>query len=167
MAVQALILSVLNYCLPVWGSASKTQINRAQKIMNFAARIAIGGVKKHDHVSPIFEKLKWLKIKPRFMYSICILVFKSINNILPEWVFPLPTVRETRENRVTTRYQGNLFVPRTITDTGARNFKVIGPKFWNQLPHDITNAQSLNSFKTRLMHYLFNAQVSQESHLNM
>ena len=165
MAVQALILSVLNYCLPVWGSTSKTQINRAQKVLNFAARIAIGGVRKYDHVSPIFEKLKWLKIKTRFMYSICLLIFKSINNIIPEWVFSLSTIRENRENRVNTRHQNNLFIPRVTTDTGARNIMILGPKLWNQLPHNITNCQSINLFKSRLMQYLLITQNSQEANL--
>ena len=167
MAVQALILSVLNYCLPVWGSTSKTQMNRVQKVLNFAARIAIGGAKKHDHVTPIFEKLKWLKIKPRFMYSICLIIFKSINNILPEWVFSLPTIREIRENRVNTRHQENLFIPRTTTDIGARNIKVLGPKLWNKLPSDIIDCHSINLFKSRLMQYLLNTQNSPESNLDV
>ena len=165
MAVQALILSVLNYCLPVWGSTSKTQINRVQKVLNFAARIAIGGVRKYDHVSPIFEKLKWLKIKTRFTYSICLLIFKSINNIIPEWVFSLSTIRENRENRVNTRHENNLFIPRVTTDTGARNIMILGPKLWNQLPHNITNCQSINLFKSRLMQYLLITQNSQEANL--
>ena len=160
MAVQALILSALNYCLSVWGSTSKIQINRVQKLLNFAARIAIGGAKKHDHVSPIFEKLKWLKMKSRFIYNICLLVFKSRNCILPEWCLPLPTMREVRDNSLNTRYRDNLFVPRTITDTGARNFNVLGPKLWNELPHDITNCTSFNLFKTRLMQHLLDNQNS-------
>ncbi|MEL6989626.1 MAG: hypothetical protein AAGK97_17585 [Bacteroidota bacterium] len=32
MVIQALVLSRINYCLPVWGSTSKTQINRVQKL---------------------------------------------------------------------------------------------------------------------------------------
>ena len=160
MAVQALILSILNYCLPIWGSTNKTQLNRVQKLLNFAARIAVGGAKKRDHVSPIFEKLKWLKMKPRFIYTICVLVFKSKNNILPEWLFPLPTVGEARDNLVNTRRQDSLYVPRMTTDTGARNLCVIGPIYWNQLPNDISNCQSLSIFKTRLMQYLFTNQNS-------
>ena len=160
MAVQALVLSVLNYCLPVWGSTSKTQINRVQKILNFAARIAIGGAKKHEHVTPLFEKLKWLKIKPKFIYNVCLLIFKSINNILPEWVFSLPTIREIRENGVNTRNQDNLLIPRTATDTGARNIKILGPKLWNQLPNNIINCHSIELFKSRLMQYLLNTQNS-------
>ena len=167
MAVQALILSTLNYCLLVWGSTNKTQLNRVQKLLNFAARVAIGGAKKRDHVSPLFEKLKWLKMESRFIYKICILIFKSKNNILPEWFLPLPTVSETRNNLVNTRHQDDLYVPRTITNTGARNLNVIGPKYWNQLPKDITDCRSFSIFKTRLMQYLFNNQNLQVSQIHL
>ena len=60
MVVQSLVLSVLNYCLSVWGSTNKTQMYRVRKLQNFAARVAIGGVRKHDHVTPLFDMLGWL-----------------------------------------------------------------------------------------------------------
>ena len=46
MIVQSLVLSVLNYCLRVWGSTNKTQMDRAKKIQNFAAKVAVGGARK-------------------------------------------------------------------------------------------------------------------------
>ena len=53
MIVQSLVLSILNYCLRVWGSTNKTQMARVSKIQNFAAKVAVGGALKYDHVSPI------------------------------------------------------------------------------------------------------------------
>ena len=53
IVVQSLVMGVLNYCLKVWGSANKTQMKKVKKLQNFAARIAIGGARKHDHVTPI------------------------------------------------------------------------------------------------------------------
>ena len=43
MVVQSLVLSILNYCLSVWGSTNKTQMDRVKKIQNFAAKVAVGG----------------------------------------------------------------------------------------------------------------------------
>ena len=43
LVVQSLVLSVLNYCLRVWGSTNKTQMDRVKKIQNFAAKVAVGG----------------------------------------------------------------------------------------------------------------------------
>ena len=76
MIVQALALSILNYCLRVWGMTTKQQLEKAQKLQNFAARVAVGGVQKYDHVSPVLESLGWLKIDRKFLW---IYVFWSLN----------------------------------------------------------------------------------------
>ena len=39
--VQALALSYLNYCPNVWGTTSKTQLQRIQKLQNFAAKVVV------------------------------------------------------------------------------------------------------------------------------
>ncbi|KAK7085430.1 hypothetical protein SK128_025242 [Halocaridina rubra] len=35
---------------------------RVKRLQNFAARVAIGGVHKYDHVTPLFERLGWLRM---------------------------------------------------------------------------------------------------------
>ena len=74
MVVQSLVLSVLNYC-SVWGSTNNTQMSRVKRLQNFAARVAVGGVKKHDHVTPLFDRLGWLRMDAKFVFDICLLVF--------------------------------------------------------------------------------------------
>ena len=83
IVVQSLALSFINYCLKVWGAASDTQLHRVQKLVNFAARVAVGNVRKYDHISPHLKKLEWPKIKDQYALEICILVFKALNNIIP------------------------------------------------------------------------------------
>ena len=56
--VQSLALSIISYCLKVWGMTTKEQLDLVQKEQNFAARVAYGGLRKYDHVSPIFAELK-------------------------------------------------------------------------------------------------------------
>ena len=154
MVIQSLVLSVLNYCLRVWGSTNKTQMGRVKKLQNFAAKVAVGGAKKYDHVTPIFEKLNWLPMELKYFYSICLLVFKIRNKLLPEWVFSMPTVRQARGEIVNTRNQDSLFIPRTFTDNGARGLSVTGPVSWNRLPDGIRNSQNIHSFKNDLTNYL-------------
>ena len=154
MVVQSLVLSVLNYCLSVWGSTNKTQMSRAKRLQNFAARVAIGGIRKHDHVTPLFDKLGWLRMDAKYIFQICLLVFKIENRIIPEWLFSLPTVNQMRTDTINTRHQNSYFVPRISTDIGARNLTVSGPKLWNVLPTDIKHCQSISTFKSRLLKYL-------------
>ena len=51
LLVESLVLSHLNYALPVWGpSLSHDLLPRLVKMHNLAIRV-IGGLKKFDHVS--------------------------------------------------------------------------------------------------------------------
>ncbi len=76
IAVQSLVLSIINYCISIWGSANLTIINDAQKVLNFAAKVAKGNAKKFDHATPIVQELGWLKIKEKHKMDICTTLFK-------------------------------------------------------------------------------------------
>ena len=157
MVVQSLVLTILNYCLSVWGSTNLTQMHRVKKLQNFAPKVAVGGVSKFDHVTPLFEKLNWLRMNDKYIFDVCVLVFKIRNKMFPEWLFSLPTVDEMRGGNITTRNQNHLFTQRFTTDTGARCLNVVGPTFWNRLPLDVRNCQTLPLFKGKLTSFLLDS----------
>ena len=150
------INSQINYCINVWGSANATQIQRVQKLQNFAAKVADGSARKFDHVTPIIKELKWLKIENQYHCNICCLVFKVLSDKLPEWFLTLPTVGEMNEGR--TRQANDHFIPRTMLNVGSRAFNVRGPRLWNRLPISVKNSNSLTAFKTKLKHFLLGSQ---------
>ena len=90
----------------------------------------------------------------KYFYDICTLVFKIVNNQLPNWLFSLPTVEEMRADGVNTRNRESLYVPRIRTNIGARALNVKGPKMWNTLPSDIRSCQTISSFKSKLSKYI-------------
>lgn len=154
--VKTLALSIINYAMKIWGSTNKTQIQKVQKLQNFAARIALGEVRKYEHITPHLNKLCWLKIKNKFIYDICIYIFKCLNNKIPSWLLSLPRVGDY--NTRVTRQQNNLFVPPTRTLTGDREMGVGGPKLWNSLPEEVKNCVSIHSFKRNLKAHLLHKQ---------
>ena len=107
MLIQAIVISILNYCLRIWGMTTKTQMEKAQKLQNFAAKVAVGGVRKFDHVSPILEKLEWLKMEKKVFMDICVMVFKSKQGLIPDWLFSLCSVHQVRYRR---KRQSNEFL---------------------------------------------------------
>ena len=152
--VEALALSHSNYCCKIWGASSKHHLNRIQKLLNFAAKVVDGKARKYDHVSPILKELEWLNIEQKYFFEICVFIFKILHNILPSWLYALPTVSQM--NTVTTRQRNDLFVPRFNTDLGSRAVNVRGPSVWNTLPSFIKDLDSLNVFKKRLKMYILN-----------
>ncbi len=63
LVVQSLVLNLLNYCNTVWGTTHTTLINAVQKLRNFVVKVADERAKKFDHVTPLFNELKWLSIR--------------------------------------------------------------------------------------------------------
>ena len=125
---------------------------KVQKLQNFAARVSIGGMKKYDHVSPAFRELKWLRIEQVHFLETNIAMYKSLRGKYPVWLHSFSTVHSVTNS--TTRRRNNLTVPRFNTNCGARAFLVNGPMSWNALPPEITNTNTLSSFKHRLINAL-------------
>ncbi len=125
-------------------------MNNFQKLQNFAAKVAVGGARKYDRVSPIIKELKWLKMKAKPLA--CTIMFKTMQSSYLKWLLSFKTVIEATESIA--RQNNNMYVPRTRTDSGARSLAVLGPKLWSELPTCITGVQNLQIFRYRLKYYL-------------
>ncbi len=132
VVVQALVLSIMNYCIRVWGTTNQAIINNVQKLQNYAAKVATGGTKKFDHVTPIFKELKWMRIKEKYEYDTYTTVFKILNGYHPLWFKTFSTVHDKTSG--ITRQQNCLYVPKANTDSGARSLENLGPRMWNSFP---------------------------------
>lgn len=148
MVIHTLVLSIINYCITVWGTTNSTLISKVQKVQNFAIKVADGKARKYDHVTPLFKDFQWLKIKDLITFTLITKVFKQKIKDYPDHILSLPTVNNMTDS--TTRQQNNLYVPRTNTDAGARSTHVLGPKLWNQLPNEIKDSHTLTSLKSSL-----------------
>ncbi len=152
LMIDTLVLSQANYCLRIWGTTNTTVLNKVQKVQNFPAKVAVGGLRKHDHVSPTFQELKWLRINKKYTYDVCITMHKFIYGFYPDFIHKFLSVRDVTPSG--TRQQNNLVVPRTRTNAGAKGFTAAGPKVWNSLPQDIKDTSSFISFKRKVLNYL-------------
>ena len=54
--IESLVFSKLHFCSTVWANTSKTNVQKVQKIQNFAARI-LTGTRKYDHITPVLNDL--------------------------------------------------------------------------------------------------------------
>ena len=153
--MQSLAVSVINYCGKIWGMTTKEQLDRVQKVQNFAAKIAYGDARKYDHAKPIFRDLQWMNVENKVHYDICIFTYKIIHQLLPAWLFEFPTVGELHIRP--TRQSNDLFVKRTNTDMGARTISARGPRVWNSIPDNIKNSSSLQVLKKKLKYHFLEA----------
>ena len=113
--------------------------------------------KKFDHISPILKDLHWLKVENRIIFKILVLAYKCLNNLAPTYLSELIHKAHTRDN-MRSQNQYNLVIPKARPVYGERAFQFAAPFRWNQLPINIKNAKSLESFKTELKTHLLSRQ---------
>ena len=154
------ILSRLDYCNSLYSNIPNVLISKLQRAQNYAARV-IFHQPARSHVTQLFIQLHWLPISARIEYKICMLTFKCLNNLAPEYITLLvDRYHPTRELRSS---QANLLsVKRFKYKTlGERSFAFSAPQLWNSLPLEIRMANTLQNFKRLLKTHLFT------SHFNL
>lgn len=52
----SLVLSLINYCIRIWGATNAKLIHKVKKLQNLAATVTVDGMEKYDHVSPVFRE---------------------------------------------------------------------------------------------------------------
>ena len=80
--VNGLVLSSIRYCISIYGSCSKTQLHRIQKLINFCARV-VSGKRKNDHISDVLSQLGWLRAKHLVTYHRLCMVKTATDTHLP------------------------------------------------------------------------------------
>ena len=105
-----------------------------------------------------FHELHWLPIYKRIVFKLLLLVYRSVNQLAPtylcELLKPYEEVQMRDDLRSTTQHL--LHIPRSgSVFFGDWSFRVAGPTEWNALPLDIKQANSIETFKSKLKTNLF------------
>ena len=153
MIVPALVLSKLDYCNSLLLGILDQNLRKLQRIQNIACMV-IYRLNKHDHLTPHFINLHWLKIQERIIYNTATFVYKCIHDLASSYLSDLIDLQHGKQLR--SANQIKLPVAKVRTSIVARSsFSVRGPKVWNELPLDVKTCETLDTFKRKLKMYLF------------
>ena len=144
------MFSKLFYCSSAWAGVTKKNIERLQKVQNFAVRI-VTGARKFEHITPYLKDLNWLPVAMQLEVRDIIMTYKSLNGLTLRNVFT--TRSEIYEGN--TRNKDKLHVPLCRTTTAQPSFKYRGTSLWNSLPKNIRDISSLDCFKKQIMNRAF------------
>ena len=151
--VTSLVISRVQYCLAVYGNGSKKNLDRLQKILNFAARV-IFGRRKFDHVSDLRDQLNWMSPSKMANYQTMVTAQKAIHHREPEALAALFTRKRDARERSTR--QDHLFhLPRPRLETGKRRFGYRAAALLNALPQadlDLPPSRFARAVKTTINH---------------
>ena len=128
-----------------------------KKLRNRAARI-IAECTYEISSSSLLEELNWYKLSLNRKKHKAILMYKTINKSVPQYLQDLFSLRSCpyslKDN------ENKLFVPKPRTDYLKRSFSYERAVLWNSLPTQLRSAQSLSVFKRGLNNWL----ASTDSH---
>lgn len=141
-------LSHINYSSTVWSGAAQVHLKKLDSLYKRATKIIFP-----DPLLSTLEKQTALDILPlhkQLKYNKLLAVFKAQNELVPKYVSDL-LKSSSRYNYV------NFFLPRPRIDLYKASFAFSGAHLWNSLPNHIKSTSTLNSFKLKVRHYLWNS----------
>ena len=143
--IKTLVFSKLFYCSSVWSNTSKKNMDRLQKVQNFAARV-VTDTRKFDHVTPVLTQLNWLTVTNTLNFKDAIMTYKCLNGLAPTYLFDRFKKRSQLYNS-NTRRKDMLQIPFYRSAAGQRSFLYRAVKIWNDLPEVLKSADCVTSFK--------------------
>ena len=153
--VRSNVLSRLDYCNGLLTDIPGVQLNRLQRLQNWAARIIFKVERRHDPLV-LLRSLHWLSVKKRVLFKILLFVYKTFHQQAPTYIdncLELYVPQRTNLRSGTDPFR--LSCPRTRSKAGDRTFTVTATKEWNNLPTFIKSAKSVSIFKKMLKTHLF------------
>ena len=151
---QSYILPMIDYGSISWGSTSKANKERINKLQKRAARIILNA----DYITPseeMFEQLDWMSVPHRINYNKAVLTYKALNNLTPKYISDLLTPTAIACNRkLRSTENGTLMIPKTNTTLYTGSFTCSAPKLWNTFPTSVKQASTLNTFKRVLKEHM-------------
>ena len=82
--VVSLVLTRLDYCNSILTGLPLSQLNRLQAVINAEAHFILSG-RQRDHITPLLMQLHWLRVPERIEYKLCMLVYRCLHGMAPEY----------------------------------------------------------------------------------
>ena len=156
--VQAGAVSVIRYCISVYGGCGATQLARVQRLLNFGARV-ISGRRKYDHISDVLKNLRWLSAENMWRFHAVTLLKKMLVTGQPESLRERVVTRGSVHGRAT-RQADALETPAIRTESGRRRFLFSAVSLYNSLPPTLRDLGP-QQFKIQYRKQLLRAQYGE------
>ena len=142
----AFILRHIDYCCTAWGSCSKMNLAKIQRLQNKYARLVLNA-DSFTSQCYLTSTLNWQSVEQRIKFQYCLLVFKILKNLVPPYLKPLIT---PSSQTYYTRYLENstLSIPHPQNNYKKRSFSFTGSSLFNKLPIPAQLSQTIHTFKT-------------------
>ena len=143
------IQPVMDYACSVWCHTKKSNINKLQRVQNYAARIITGNF---DYINTqsidVLHSLRWATVQERCDYFTAVLMVKAIRGLTPMYMTDnIVMAAETHDRDTRLSNSNDVNIPPHNSDVLKRSFIYNGSVIWNKLPDEIRMATDVSDFK--------------------
>ena len=157
IVVNCVVFSKLFYCSYVWINTTESNLNKVQKVQNFACRL-ISGVKKFDHITPVLRVMQWLPIRQQLYYRNAVIAFNCVTGCAPDNSDSLTDqfIKRSDVSTRTARSSKKLQIPFLKSATGKRSLYYRTVRIWNALDPLLKFSSTLQESKQIITEHFIN-----------
>ena len=152
--IHAYVISRLDQYNSLLLGLPKHLTNKLQLVQNAAARLILGGSRR-DHVTPLLVKLHWLPVEKRILFKVLLLVFKCRLGKAPSYLQELLVPYKPPSKLRSANKELYALPKRHYSETMKKDFAYRAPQEWNQLPSNVKDCDTIDSFKRALKTHFF------------
>ena len=153
--IKALVLAHLDYCSPVWSTATKNDLNKLQIAQNRAARLALN-CSNMTNVLKMHKNLSWLLVEQRLKANLLCL-FRNISfKKEPYTLYKSINYTSERHHYQTRRVtSGGFTKPKPKSEFLKATVMYRAMAAWEDLPREVVNCKgNKTQFKRKVKEYL-------------
>eukprot|EP00116_Pleurobrachia_bachei_P011525 sb/3471787/ len=162
MLASQLVISKVDYCNALYFNLPASTIKPLKGLMNHVVRYIHGVRERKVALDPFYRDSHILTIEKRIFFKICLLGYKIYYGSAPQYLQALvehddntAVPQSTRQSCKVDYYKltlpsGNV----KVSKLGKRRISQYLPHVWNNLPENLRDAPSEDSFRIRLKPYL-------------
>ena len=133
----------MEYAATAWNPHTTENIKKVEAVQRRAARFVTGDYRYTSSVTAMTENLSWETFQHRRQQVKAIMMFRIVHAMVAILAFPHLQLM----GAATRRHQYKYGIPYCRTNTYKDSFFPSSIRLWNQLPENLTNAESLEAFK--------------------
>lgn len=166
MLVKQLIISKLDYCNSLYMNLPNKRLKKLKSILNGCVRFIYDIKDRKKDLLPYYKTAHILPIKERILFKVCLLSYKIVYDMSPDYLKELVKMDIPTESTRTTRAKPTednlrMVLPKMCrTKASNRRFSNYAPEAWNSIPLRIRNIDNIDIFKRMLKNYLFESMES-------
>ena len=142
---RAFIMPHFTYCSSVWNSCLKEDSDRLERLHERALRYVFNDF--CNGYDSLCSKIGY-SLSCRRKQDMLLIIFKALNNSMPQYIQSLFNVRENKKNL---RGNNKLVLPVAKTTTyGLKSTSYIAAKAWNALPDNLRSVADFARFRKEL-----------------